>query len=146
MARLQETYLSSDQMDYRRLKTGTGNIQLADAGKGLAAVISAAAAAGKATNRPVLKQSHAADQVVIGAITSVGKDGCNAVKKGRFVLQASAAGAAADIGKRVISTTTEGKVTHHASEDATKGQLAIIGFDNDTSTDGIGHHYLVECL
>lgn len=145
MARLKETYTAMDQEDYRRLKTGTGNIQLTDANKGIAAVLSAKAEAGKATNRPVAKKAHAASQQVIGAITSVGKDGCNIVKRCRFVLQASAAGADADIGKTVISTTTVGKVTK-STDDATKGQIVIVGFDEDTTTGGIGHHYLCEIL
>lgn len=145
MARLKETYLAEDQLDYRRLKTGTGNIQLTDAMKGVAATISARAEAGKTTNRPVVKKTSATTEIVNGAITSVSVDGCNIVKKGRFVLQANAAGAAADIGKTVVATTDTGQVD--ASTDAaTKGQLVIIGYDNDTSTDGIGHHYLVECL
>ena len=120
-------------------------IRRVHANKGLAATISAKAEAGKEKNRPVAKQTHAANQVVVGAITSVGKNGCNVVKKRRFVLQATGTPADADIGKTVISTTTEGKVTK-STANAKKGEIVIIGYDNDTETDGIGHHYLCECM
>ena len=145
MARLKETYLAEDQLDYRRLKTGDGNIALTDGGKGLAATISAKAEAGKTTSRPVVKKTHAASQEVIGPIASVSKDGCNVVKDRRFVLQATGTPADADVGKTVISTTTTGKVTK-STGNATKGQIVIVGHDNDTDTNGIGQHYLCECL
>ena len=145
MARLKETYLAEDQLDYRRLKTGTGAIARTDAMKGIAATLSSGASAGKDTSRPVVKKTHAADQIVIGAIVNTSEDGCNVVKNRRFVLQASEAGADADVGKVVITTTTEGKVTK-GTADAKKGEIAIIGHDNDTSTGGIGYHYLCEVL
>lgn len=149
MALLSEKYLASDQMDYR-YKKADGDIinRNTDALKGIAVAIKAAATAGKKTNLPVVgKVTSATGQVVIGALTSIGLNTCNVVKCGRFVLQANGAGAAADIGKTVIgvaSAAAPGKVD--AGPIATKGQIVIVGFDNDTSTDGIGHHYLCEIL
>ena len=56
MARLKETFLAEDQLDYRRLKTGTGAIARTDGMKGLAATLSSGASAGKTTSRPVAKK------------------------------------------------------------------------------------------
>ena len=148
MAIYNETWTAADEMDYLFLASGSGAITRADTRKGIAATLSSQQA--NAAGRPVVKKTHAAGQVVIGAITHVGRKGCKVVKKGRFVLQAINAYAAADFEKKVISTTTAGKVDHHGSSDGTekaqKGELAIVGGGNDTSTGGIGHYYLVECL
>ena len=151
MARLSEKYLAEDQLDYRRRKTGDNAINReTHASRGFAATISGGAEAGKKTNRPVVELSDSNADVILGAITSVGLDGCNVVKNRRFVLQCINPGETSDLRKKVIGTTTVGKVDHHQANDATafaqKGEIAIIGFDNDDSTGGIGHHYLCEVL
>ena len=143
MAIYNETWTAADEMDYLFLASGNGAIARSDARKGIAATLSSAQE--NAAGRPTAKKTHAAGQIVIGAITHVGKKGCKLVKKGRFVLQAVSAYLEADFGKSVISTTMAGKVDH-GSAAAGKGELAIVGGGNDDSTGGIGHYYLVECL
>ena len=140
MATYNETWTAADEDDYLSA-TETGAITRSDAKKGIAATLASEQA--NAAGRPVLKKTHAASQIVIGAITHVGKKGCKAVKRGRFILQAVGAYAPADFGKGVISTTTVGKVDHSAAA-AGKGELAIVGGGNDAG--GIGNYYLVECL
>ena len=140
MAIYNETWTAADETDYLN-ETGTGAITRTDARKGLAATL--ATKQENAAGRPVAKKTHAASQVILGAITHVGKKGCKVVKRGRFVLQAVTAFVDADFGKGVISTTTAGKVDHDTGP-AGKGELAIVGGGNDTG--GIGLYYLVECL
>ena len=138
MAKLKETYLAGDQLDYRH----DSSITKADANKGVAASLVAAATA--SANRPQAKKTdHATDDTLLGAITSVGDNGgCNIVKRGRFILQASVAFAAANIGKSVGPSATAGKVTA-TSAVAKPGELTIIG-DATDAIDGIGAAYLVE--
>ena len=155
MARLKETYLASDQMDYRRRETGDRAITREHAKKGFAATIGGGAEAGKKTNRPVAELTDGDADVIIGAVTSVGEDGCNVVRDGRFVLQAVGAGDITHLRRKIVGDATdgnEGKVAPHGGASAVpadfaqQGELAIIGFDNDTTEGGIGHHYLVERL
>ena len=135
MANLKETYLASDQMDYRHDTT----ITKADANKGVAVTLKNAATA--SANRPEIQKSGASGKL-LGALTSVGdKNGCNVVKRGRFILQAASAWAAADLGKTVVGTATAGKV--EAGAVAKYGEIVIIG-DATDAIDGIGAAYLCE--
>lgn len=136
MANLKETYLASDQFDYRHNST----ITKADANKGVAVTISGAATA--SANRPEVKKSSAAADPILGALTSVGdKNGCNVVKRGRFILQAATAWQTSDLGKTVVGTSTAGKVEAGAAAKA--GEIIIIG-DATDAIDGIGAAYLCE--
>ena len=140
MAIYNESWIAADEMDYEV----DSSITRADARKGFAARITRQQE--NARGRPQAGKTNAASQVIIGAITHVGKKGCKVVKKGRFVLQAvNAYDASTDFGKVPISTTTAGKVDA-GTADAGKGDLAIVGGGNDTATDGIGEFYLIECL
>ena len=139
MANLKQTYLASDQMDYRH----DTSITKADANKGVAvALVPTSGAATASANRPQVKKVSLAADVIVGALVSVGdKGGCNVVKRGRFILQAATAYAAADFGKTVIGTTTAGKV--EAGAVAKFGDIVIIG-DATDAIDGIGAAYLCE--
>lgn len=138
MANLKQTYLASDQMDYRH----DTSITKADANKGVAVALKAAGAATASANRPQAKKADDAADVILGALVSVGdKGGCNVVKRGRFILQAATAYAAADFGKTVIGTATAGKV--EAGAVAKFGDIVIIG-DATDAIDGIGAAYLCE--
>ena len=139
MANLKQTYLASDQMDYRH----DTSITKADANKGVAVYLSSAATA--SANRPEVKKNVAAisSDVLVGALGSVGdNNGCNVIKRGRFILQANTAFAAANIGKSVAPSTVAGKVAATTAV-AKVGDLVIIG-DATDAIDGIGHAYLCE--
>ena len=163
MAAHNETWTDVDEMDYLSGTDSTHGIARSDARKGIAATWSAAPA--NAAGRPVAKKAHAAGQVVIGAITHVGRKGCKIVKRGRFILQAASAWQASDFGKTVVTTTTVGKVEAAdrtqtialtASSDfnadvdvpsvaqGLNGQITIIG-DATDAIEGIGAAYLCEC-
>ena len=154
MANLKETYLASDQLDYRHNST----ITKADANKGVAVTYAGGATA--SANRPEVKKSAAATDKIAGALTSVGdKNGCNVVKTGRFILQAASAWEASDLGKTVVATSTAGKVeaaariqtiTINASAETfptvaqgLNGHITIVG-DATDAIDGIGAAYLCE--
>lgn len=141
MAIYKETWTAEDEMGYNVSTGATVGIGRADANKGIAARLNAAQADDK--GRPQVAKANAANQLILGAITSVGKNGCKVVKKGRFVLQAATAYQASDFGKLVVSTTTLGKVEAGAAANRL-GDLVIIGGGVDTG--GIGNYYLVERL
>ena len=163
MAAHNETWTDADEMDYLSGTDSTHGISRADARKGIAATWSAAPE--NAAGRPTAKKTHAAGQIVIGAITHVGRKGCKVVKKGRFILQAASAWQASDFGKTVVTTATVGKVEAadrietialSASSDFSSdvevpsvaqglnGNITIIG-DATDAIDGIGAAYLCEC-
>lgn len=154
MAQLKETYLASDQMDYRH----DSSISKSDANKGVAIAYVGAATA--SANRPQIKKSAAATDKIAGALGSVGdNNGCNAIKRGRFILQAATAYDAADFGKTVIGTGTAGKVeaadrtqtitisgsaeTFPTVAQGLNGHITIVG-DATDAIDGIGAAYLCE--
>ena len=154
MANLKETYLASDQMDYRHNST----IIKSDANKGVAVTYVSAATA--SANRPEVKKSGAAADKILGGLTSVGdKSGCNVVRRGRFILQAASAWEASDFGKTVVATGTAGKVeaavrTRTITIDTVvqefptvaqglNGHITIVG-DATDAIDGIGAAYLCE--
>ena len=159
MANLKETYTAANQLDYRH----DSSISKADAHKGVAVTYAGAAEAG--ANRPQVKKSAAAGDIIVGGLTSVGdKNGCNVVKTGRFILQAASAWQATDFGKTVVATATPGKVEAadrtktialSASSDfasdvdvptvpqGLNGHITIVG-DATNAIEGIGPAYLCE--
>lgn len=164
MAAHNETWTDADELDYLSGADTTHGITRADARKGFAATWSAAPVSAK--ERPTAKKTHAAGQIVIGAITHVGRKGCKVVRKGRFILQAASAWQASDFGKTVVATSTPGKVEAadrtetinlSASSDFSSdvvvpsvaqglnGQITIVG-DATDAIEGIGAAYLCECF
>ena len=164
MAAHNETWTDVDEMDYLSGTDSTHGITRSDARKGIAATWSAAPE--NAKGRPTAKKTHAEGQIVIGAITHVGRKGCKIVRRGRFILQAASVWQASDFGKTVVATAIPGKVEAadrtetinlSASSDFSSdvdvptvpqglnGDITIVG-DATDAIEGIGAAYLCECF